>query len=330
MTIPRKKPSTKPGWQSGNDNNSHNAKLKKHEPAPDWLDEHYGYRKTLVGKEGHKTVKWVYVGQTQYLNEQLGNTKIDGVLDLLPLNASMKEADAKAAGFQGGPSRLPGSDTQVTANQAMYLFKNADPGDRARVQDMMYRAGGLYSKKYHPIPGAPLTKQDIDAFRKFLIGVASNPAQGRTGELLDQSAKAGDALGEIQNDNSVYKPLVRQVSNPMDIQDVANKVGKELHGTYLSADQLKVFTSAYQTMEKAYQEQVYTDKGGDLNTGWMDPDNAVATTAIKPASVASMADTAVRTQNPTEFKANTFTDRLNVILDSLRGPGGNPTQVGPL
>jgi hypothetical protein len=97
---------------------------------------------------------------------------------------------------------------------------------------------------------------------------------------------------------------------------------------------METFTAAYQTMEKARQEAKYIAEGGDLETGMKDPMNATGTTItnLTEADFKAQLDKTVRETHPNEFKANTFTDRLDEILGGIRGPATSTsaTQVGPL
>lgn len=291
--------------------------------VPEWLKPNYGKKKSPTRQNPNRLI---YDPTLHNLPKALGNAGLSGILDLFKDDPNIAGA-AEAASIRGGKP--------FTANQAMFLFKHTTPAIRANIQMMMYRAGGLYKNSYAPFPGAPLTQQDINAFRGFIIGVASNPAQGSAAELLSQAAEAGDAMGT--NAGRQHTPLVMKITDPRDVEYAANQLSQQMHGTYLNPDQMKVLQASYSMMEQAYQKQSYEATGynpltGQQDQGFTPGEQAGAVpTVTQPADIKTLADKMIREDNPNQFKANTFTDRMHEILAAIHGSNSiNSAEPGGL
>lgn len=311
MTVPAKKPKPKPKNSTGATAivpNSSTATNDQPTTPTNWTDPHFGYKKTSTG----------YTYSNPYgLGQHLGPVNIQGVWDILGVDPGPTQFFA-----QSGMAK-PQAPKSITADQAMYLFTQASPNQLATIQQRMYLAGFYGNKNFIPTPGV-LRAEDVAAFRKAMIGLASNPSQGPLGDYLDATAQAGADSGAVRQ----HTPLVVSLTNSQDIANMANSVAYQLHGTYLNPDQLKTFTDTFHQMESAYQTQHYAATGYDPASGQQDagydPSSLVGsapTSLEKPQSLELALQQKIREANPEQFAANTFTDKLNLMLNSIKGSG---------
>jgi hypothetical protein len=206
------------------------------------------------------------------------------------------------------------------------------------------------------VPGFPTDPDGIKQLQDHLVAIGYLkagtyiPSQWNTvsssayAQLLAEANHSGNDwqtqlntdLSAASKEQALQKPLQRtplvvRLTDPTQIADTVNQVAKDLHGTYMSPDQLANFTAQYQQNEQQYQTQAYNATGFNPATGQQDVARGTDPGAIgadvvgKPPEITSAAKAAVIADNPNQFKANTFTDRLDEILGSLRGISGLPT-----
>lgn len=209
--------------------------------------------------------------------------------------------------------------------------------DIARLQESLVQAGLLKAGSYAPGQWDTLSGK---AFAEILADANINNGiswQEALAARLGAAAK-GELLAKASR---VRQPLVVKLTSPDQIAQVANNAGKTLHGTYLSPEQMAAFTQAYQQQEQQYQTSAYASTGFNPATGQQDPQQLDPNTGLpieaqgaggivtKQPDITSASEAAIRNQNPNQFMANTFTDRLDEILNKFKS-NASAGQVGPI
>lgn len=186
---------------------------------------------------------------------------------------------------------------------------------RISLQNQM-EASGLYAEGADVIQGV-WGIDDVNAYAKALA--SANAAGVTVEEWLANSENIG-----VTSDDELEErdPLVIKLTNPDDIRAVIQSGSKAMHGVYLAEDEIQRFISGYQNEERRVQTLNYDAEpyGGEVI---QEPNQA---------GLQDQAEQAARTGiHENEFKQKTFTDRIDEVLEGLRGStASNPTQVGPM
>lgn len=122
-------------------------------------------------------------------------------------------------------------------------------------------------------------------------------------------------------------PLTIQLTNPDDIKAVIQSGANQIFGKYLDPAEVDKFVSAYQGQEAAYQTAQQSAAGLDpYGREILNPDGTRATqpmTQTAPASSAGMQREffdQMAAAHPTETRVAIFQDKLDEILNALKGP----------
>lgn len=206
-----------------------------------------------------------------------------------------------------------------------------NPDDVGRLQGMLEKIGYLKPGTYIPTVWNAVSAQAFANILKEANAAGKDWVDQTTADLT-----AVDKSGALDAAQRHRNPLTIKLSDPATIAETVNGVAKDLHGTYMSPDEIARFTTQYQQSESAYQSQVYNASGFNPVTGQqdtsgldsVDPGQAGVDVVTKAPDMQALASQTIRNAHPEQFQANTFTDRLNEILAGLRG-APTTTQVGP-
>lgn len=249
----------------------------------------------------------------------LANTPIDGGYEFFGQSATVP-----------GPTTTKKSQRLVltapkqamNATDAMKAFVGLTGSKLATVQDQLYRAD-MYGGNYVPHYGQ-LSAEDVAAFRRMMIGYASNPSQGTLTSYLQQAAQQGTQQG-TSGVSSVGK--VVQLSNPDDLRITLQKTVRDLYGGNLPESDVQRFISAYQSQEAQAQSAAAGDKSSaDFASGLYNPTTGMAqgtqggvtATVTAPQSPSGAAETYVRTNYPNEVAGNYLGNQMESIFQMFR------------
>lgn len=224
----------------------------------------------------------------------IASTPINGARELLGV------AQTGPSGWNAMPAKFRQLDAVTTIDE----FKKLSGPKLADIQYKMYQAG-LYGKS-QPTYGE-ITADDLSAFKKLIVGYASNPDQGALGDYLDYGAQVGAEINAASG--RTRAPLTTSLTSPIDLENVARNVARTLYAGEMSPDELEQFVSNYQSAEAGYQSQAY----GMADTGG---------TITQPPSASASAEDFLRKNHGDQVNASQFGDVLDTYLSLIRSGGG--------
>lgn len=262
------------------------------------------YRRKAIGVPGAKVYdpnsgKAVGYTPDTYVTQKKFNAEDQASLNnAAPYLTSRDQIPVQHPRYYSGDEYRPASDMSVA--------------DRVNLQNQMDQAG-LYTEGADVIKGV-WGVDDIAAYNKALA--SANAAGVTVEEWLQHASELATTEGLDKRD-----PLSIKLTNPDDIRAVIQTGSKSMHNTYLSEDEIQKFISGYQNEERRAQTANYAAENPNGPGGEV-------VQAPNLGGLQYQTEQAARTGvHETEFKSNTFTDRLDEMLAGLRGPGGSQ-QVG--